>query len=262
MLNPISTRVTQFDYFDEILGHPRWRGKKILDFGGNAGVLLKGAGDEIDHADYCCMDVGRAAIEHGRRTFPRANFVHFDRYSSEFNPDGARYLPIPDVGKFDLVLCFSVFTHIDRTEMVELVDSLRRLLAPGGTLAFTFCDARYDRSLSNPDLPKGSDVRKVLEWSQARNTAADIDRLVERAMRAQWCVVIDEEVYCDSPGDELSHQVRTGRAGESYGSYFTVDFMQSLFPDATIHDPVPPEWQHCCVLECGGKATAFVESRP
>jgi len=246
--NTISTRCTQFDYFDEVLGHPSWKGRKVLDFGGNAGNFLLGSGDAVDHEDYWCMDVLRPALDHGRQRFPRAHFVHFDRYSSEYNPGGVRGLPIPDCGvAFDVIVAFSVFTHNDRSEMLELLGSLRRMLAPGGKLAFTFCDARYDRSLSDPSLPPGSDVRKNLTWQQVRNTAEDIDRLVERAMRARWCVVIDEEVYCE-PGDELSHQVRQGKPGESYCSYYTTDYMQSLLPDAAIVAPVPPEWQHCCVL--------------
>jgi hypothetical protein len=140
-----------------------------------------------------------------------------------------------------------VFTHIDRVEMLELVGSLRSMLAPEGVLAFTFCDPRYDRSLSDPKLPSGSDVRKNLERERVHNSSSDIDNKVERASRSNWCVVIDEEVYVD-PGDELCHQKRVGKINESYCSYFTVDFMSSLFPDAAVLPPVSPEWQHCCVL--------------
>jgi hypothetical protein len=28
--------------------------------------------------------------------------------------------------------------------------------------------------------------------------------------------------------------------------------MASLFPDATVHPPVSPEWQYCCILKNGG----------
>ena len=45
--NLVSTRVTQFPYFDEQLGHPRWKGRKILDFGGNVGTFLASAGDVL-----------------------------------------------------------------------------------------------------------------------------------------------------------------------------------------------------------------------
>ncbi len=248
MQNHISTRVTQFAYFDEALDRPVWNGRKILDFGGNIGNFLMGTNGSVDHDDYWCMEVNRAVIEEGRRRFPRAHFVHFDRYSSEFNPDGVRWQALPDCGvKFDFILAFSVFTHTDRSEMLELVNALQGSLAPGGALAFTFCDARYDRSLSDPSLPHGSDVRKNLERVRNRNTDEDIERLVARACDAAWCVVIDEEVYVE-PGPEISHQRRSGTPWESYCAYFTVEHLQSLFPGARVVPPVKPAWQHCCVL--------------
>ena len=107
--------------------------------------------------------INPAVIAQGRRIYPRAHFVHFNRYSSQYNPHGIRHLPIPDCGvKFDFILAFSVFTHVDENEMVESVGALRRMLAPDGVLAFTFFDPQYDRSLSDPALPRGSTVLRNL----------------------------------------------------------------------------------------------------
>lgn len=248
MLNLISTRVTQFAYFDQLLGGPVWKGRKVLDFGGNIGTFLVGAGDNVDHDDYWCIDLNHEVIREGRRLYPQAHFVHYNRYSSQYNPKGVRYLPIPDCGlKFDIILAFSVFTHVHQSEMLELIEQLRGMLSPGGALAFTFCDARYDRSLSDPELPSGSDVRKNLERRRFKNSARDIDEIVERASQSNWCLLIDEELYVE-PGDELSHQERLGKPEESYCTYFTVEHMTSLFPEAKVLPPVSPEWQHCCIL--------------
>jgi SAM-dependent methyltransferase len=251
--SPVSTRVSQFAYFDQVLDHPVWSGRKILDFGGNVGGLLAGAGNSIDHADYWCIDLNHAAVEIGRRRYPRAHFVHYDRYSSQFNPDGVRHLPIPDCGlKFDLILAFSVFTHAHQIEVNELVHQLQSMLAPKGVLAFTFCDARYDRSLTGP-VPSGSDVQKILEKLKDKPSAreirqiGDIDEIVERACQANWCLLIDEQLHVE-PGPEVSNQERLGAPGESYNSYFTVDCIASLFPRGTVLPPVRPEWQHCCIL--------------
>jgi hypothetical protein len=252
--SPISTRVSQFGYFDEMLGRPVWRGRKVLDFGGNVGGLLTGAGDNVDPANYWCIDVNRAAIETGQRRYPRAHFVHYDRYSSQYNPDGVRHLPIPDCGlKFDIILAFSVFTHAHQIEMKELVQQLENMLTANGVLAFTFCDARYDRSLSSPDLPAGSDVRKILEKLKDKPSAraipenGEIDEIVAQAVKAKWCVLIDDRLYVE-PGSEISGQERVGDPEESYNSYFTADYISSLFPDGTVLPPVSPEWQHCCIL--------------
>jgi SAM-dependent methyltransferase len=250
----ISTRVSQFAYFDQVLDHPVWSKHKILDFGGNVGGLLAGAGNNIVHTDYWCIDLNRAAVEEGRRRYPQAHFVHYDRYSSQFNPGGVRHLPIPNCGlKFDIILAFSVFTHAHQIEMNELVHQLQSMLAPKGVLAFTFCDARYDRSLTSPDVPSGSDVRKILEKLKDKPSSlkihppGDIDEIVERARQANWCILIDEKLHVE-PGPEICHQERMGAPGESYNSYFTVNYMASLFPKATVRAPVRPEWQHCCIL--------------
>jgi SAM-dependent methyltransferase len=248
MHNLISTRVTQFAYFDQLLGGPAWKGRKVLDFGGNIGTFLVGAGDRVDHDDYWCIDLNREVIERGRHAYPRAHFVHYDRYSSQYNPRGTRHLPIPNCGlKFDIIVAFSVFTHTHQSEMFELVEQLRGMLSPTGVLAFTFTDARYDRSLSDPELAAGSDVRKMLERNRVKNTSRDIDQIVQRACEAKWCLLIDEEL-CVEPGDEFSHQQRRGQPDESYCTYYAVDYMASLFPDAKVHPPVSPEWQHCCLF--------------
>jgi SAM-dependent methyltransferase len=237
--NLVSTRRTQFSYFDQLLARPVWKGRRILDFGGNVGTFLVGAGDRVEHKDYWCIDLNLDVVEQGRRTYPLAHFVHYNRYSPQYNPNGVRHLPIPEWGvKFDFILAFSVFTHVDRSEMLDLVKSLQRLLAPEGVLAFTFDDPYYDRSRSDPSRPPGSAVQRHLE---SRGGG-------QPARRIRWCVLIDADFYVE-PGDELCHQTRVGKPLESYCSFFTVDYMASLFPGATLHPPVSPEWQHCCILK-------------
>ncbi len=223
MITHISERQTQFSYFDQLLEGPVWNGSKILDFGGNVGGFLVSAGNQVDHNDYSCLDVTEAAIEQGRLNFPRAHFVFYNRYSSYFNPNGIRNLPVPDLGvKFDIILAFSVFTHTHRSEMIELVEQLRGMLVPQGFLAFTFFDPRYNNLWADCNLPSGADT--------------------------DWCVVVDGELYLE-PGHELSQQERCGKPGESYCSYYTEEYMASLFPGATVLPPVNSESQHVCILK-------------
>ena len=232
-----------------MLGGPVWKGKKTLDFGGNVGGFLVSAGDHVDHDDYWCLDLTQAAIDEGRRSFPRANFVYYDRYSSYFNPSGVRNLPVPDLGlKFDIILAFSVFTHTHRKEMIELVEQLRSMLVRQGVFAFTFCDPCYDRSLCDPRLPPGTGVIDMSGRQQAESASLKIEGTVETARNANWCVVVDDQLYVE-PGNELCQQERRGKPGESYCSYFIADYMASLFTNATVLQPVSPEWQHCCVLK-------------
>lgn len=251
MATIISTRETQFCYFDQVLGGTSWTNKKILDFGGNVGGFLVDAGDRVNHANYWCLDLNRDVIMQGGRRFPRAHFCHYNRYSSQYNPDGVRNLPIPDLGlRFDIVMAFSVFTHTHRNEMLELVHQLRGMLATGGVLGFTFTDPSYDRSISDPRLPSGTDVRKILTWQQAANPSLEIEDLVETARHSRWCLLVDDKLHVEAE-DSLSNQEHQGKPWESYCSYFTVDYMRELFADAIVVPPASPEWQHCCIVEKG-----------
>ncbi len=124
---------SQFAYFNRQLDDPDWRGKKVLDFGGNNGNLLFGPDCTIRLEDYYCVDVIREAIADGRGRFPQAHWIHYNRYNCSFNPDGIAGLPLPDMGtEFDTIVAYSVFTHTTREEMKELVGQLRTRLAPGG----------------------------------------------------------------------------------------------------------------------------------
>ena len=91
----------------------------------------------------------------------------------------------------------------------------------------------------------------MLSWQQAGNAALDIERIVETARQSDWCLLIDDKLYVE-PGREFSSQDYSGKPWESYNSYFTVDYMSSLFPDGKIFPPVKPEWQHCCVFKSTG----------
>ena len=254
MWNPICGRTSQFMYFDVILERPAWKESKILDFGGNIGGFLVGAGDAVNHDDYWCIDINKEVVEQGRRNHPRAHFVHFNRHSTQYNPEGIRNLPIPDCGlKFDIIIAFSVFTHVHPVEMVELVYDLRSMLTPHGVLAFTFTDPTYDRSLNDPSLRPDAGVQEMLRQNKDKLPALQVEEMVKRADQSKWCLLIDDRLYVE-PGDEFSHQQRQGRPEESYCSYFKPDWIQSLFPDGKVHAPVRPEWQHGCVLTGSSRA--------
>jgi hypothetical protein len=218
-------KATQFAYFDKQLGHPNWRGKRVLDFGGNKGNLLLDPACTIRHQDYYCLDVIGEAIEEGRKTFPDANFIHYDRYNCSFNPEGVRELPVPDLGvEFDFILAYSVFTHTTFEEMKELVAQLRQ---HGRTVAFTFIDPQWNGNL---------------RWRLEKHNPQDrVETLLSREM--QWCSLVNgTELYVNSSGVFDFQDCMT------YNVYYTEDFMRAQFPNATIEKPVNGEMQHCCEL--------------
>jgi SAM-dependent methyltransferase len=238
----VSRKYEQFSYFDQQLGHPEWRGRNVLDFGGNCGNILLAPKCSIDHERYWCLDVSPDGIAAGKRAFPRANFIWWDRYNVNFHPDGRRGAPLPDFPhKFDIIVSYSVFTHLDLPETDEFLAQLLALLNPGGALAFTFIDPHFH---SWPDEYPGTNLMWRLERMSAK-VRAEAAAMQERVR--EWdcfTLVGDGDLY---PGaDPLPDPARY--AGAEYHVFHTVDFMARKFPSAEIHPPANFEMQHCCVL--------------
>ncbi len=226
----------QFAYFDAQLDHPDWTSKTVLDFGGNKGNLLLDPACTLPHRNYYCLDVISEAIDEGRRTFPQAHFVHYDRYNCSFNSEGEVGLPIPKLGiKFDLILAYSVFTHTTWEETKDMVEQLQSRLPPGGALAFTFIDPHWNTERGNN-----------LAWRLAKSNATDqVEALLEQCRDACWCSLVNgSELYVESNG-EWDHDGKC----MTYNVYYSEDFMRAQFPRAIIKQPVNGEMQHCCILE-------------
>lgn len=236
----ISQKFGQFAYFDEQLGRPSWAARKVLDFGGNAGNLLRDPRLPIPHANYWCMDVSRDAVELGRRLYPEANFIFYDRYNYEYNPGGVKGLKIPDPGhRFDYILVLSVFTHTDEREMFGLLDELRGLLGERGTLAFTFLDPRH--------TPRGSRSNNLRYYAEDRLDfdAGAAASALDEAERALRCTLAGSRLFVGRCAPE---GFRGGARG-GYLAFHTVEHIRALFPAAEIREPVEPiPRQHCCIL--------------
>jgi hypothetical protein len=74
-----------------------WTAKTVLDFGGNRRNLLIDSIDRIRSQAYYCVEVIKEAIDEGRRRFPEAHWVHYNRYNCSFNPEGTADLLIPEL---------------------------------------------------------------------------------------------------------------------------------------------------------------------
>ncbi|MGK4585123.1 class I SAM-dependent methyltransferase [Kitasatospora sp. HPMI-4] len=247
----ISARTGQFRYFDRQLGRPGWPAKRVLDFGGNVGNLLLDPECTIRHGHYWCLDVIPEAVEEGRRRYPDATFLHYDRYNFEYNPGGTRRLPVPDLGRFDVILAQSVFSHTSKAEMRELVAQLRTFLTDDGVLAFTFIDPYFKpppgwaRAEEWPDLDN-------LRWRLAsarrwQEPGMDVEALEAEATSARitWATLVNNEDFVlDSGGDWC----REGEERTHYMVFCTEEHMRSVYPDADVLPPVQPERFSCAVL--------------
>ncbi|HJY31246.1 MAG TPA: methyltransferase domain-containing protein [Pyrinomonadaceae bacterium] len=245
----LSSKTGQFTYFSQQLGERNWRTKNVLDFGGNIGNMLRDPNCTIDEERYWCIDVVRESIERGKDVFPKSHWIFYDRYSFFFNPQGAKELKLPEIEVlFDYIVAYSVFTNTSRADMLNLVRQLEERLSDGGALAFTFIDPNYH---AWPDRdPRNNFVWRLEREIYLENTLdIDVQRLAEHAKGAEWFVLVNgEDLYLET------EQIRNYKPHEqrTYHTFYTVEYMKSLFPRATIVPPVNDEMQHCCVLRKHG----------
>src|ERR1051325_10621588 len=194
----LSTRSGQFTYFALELNDFKWGGKDVLDFGGNVGNILQDPNSTIDVERYWCIDVVKDAVELGKKIYPRAHWLHYDRYCFFFNPYGVPHLKLPEIEQqFDYIVAYSVFSNTSLTDMVELVTELKRLLKKGGALAFSFIDPHYH---SWPNEYDGDNLQYRLKRIKAEeNPDVDTETIVNRAQHASWCLLVnDRDLYVET----------------------------------------------------------------
>jgi len=245
----VSRKMGQFTYFSQQVGESIWRGKKVLDFGGNIGNLLKDPNSNIAPEDYWCIDVDRDALDRGQAVYPKSHWVFYDRYCFFFNPHGVPNLTLPQVDQsFDYIVAYSVFTNTTQTDMVQLVEQLERLLAPNGTFAFTFIDPNY---FSWPGQYRGNNFQWRLEREEElageRGGTLNLNKpeLMQRAQRANWLMLVNSnDLYIETEAIQPyePEQQRTCHA------FYTEEYMKNLFPHAAVLAPVNDEMQHCCLI--------------
>jgi SAM-dependent methyltransferase len=250
----ISDNFRQFYYLDRQLQRPDWRGRRILDFGGNCGNFLSQAKGRVRPDCYWCLDVSRDALEEGRKQYPAAHWIFYDRFNLQYNPTGTPSLSIPTIlPTFDFIAAYSVFTHTSENEMLELVAQLRTKLEPRGTLVFTFIDPHCV-----PETPRRHAAEKHarllqtrdsnLQWRLNRrkdvNPLFDAEEPVLRAAGCERCWLVNDHLYL--PGE--SQLERSASPDPLYESFYTSEYIQTLFPDAEVLAPVNGERQHACLL--------------
>lgn len=245
----LSSKMGQFTYFSLQLGEKDWRRKNVLDFGGNIGNILRDPNCTIEHDRYWCLDVVEESIGRGQAAFPEAHWIFYDRYCFFFNPLGTSMLKLPPIAEsFDYIVAYSVFTNTSQTDMLDLVSQLENRLTEGGTLAFTFIDPNYK---SWPDTYRGNNLvwrleREIfLENEKGNKLEINVESIARKANDAAWFVLVNgEDLYLET------EQIRTYEpvTQRTYHTFYTANYVKSLFPRATIMPPVNDEMQHCCVI--------------
>ena len=136
-------RIERLNVFKKATGIDNWQGLKVLDYGGNAGNLLRDGlkTGEIVQSDYTCLDVDKPVLAECREEFPEANWVDYDRYNPVYNSKGWKDLPLPfEDDSFDIVCAYSLHSH---TSYEDLVFDLEEMQRVGKVVATSVVDLEF-----------------------------------------------------------------------------------------------------------------------
>lgn len=118
--HPRNNTTNRFPIFKEVFGDIS--DAKILDFGGSSGNLLYFSNKEIKEELYTCTDIMTSALTKGIKEFPKANFIHYDRFNWMYNHNGNKDLVFPKLDNtYDYIWAYSVFSHTDLDEFCKTI---------------------------------------------------------------------------------------------------------------------------------------------
>jgi SAM-dependent methyltransferase len=151
-------------------------GKRVLDFGCGAGRTLRHLVVDQTGAELWGCDIDEPSIEWLRQNMsPPLNVFT----NAEVPP-----LDQPD-GKFDLIYCVSVFTHLTR-HWAEWLLEMHRLLAPGGLLLATYMGRGFSQEIAHEEWDEDRVGMMVLAPGQSWDKGGPMVFHSEWWIRSHW----------------------------------------------------------------------------
>ena len=227
--NHIHDYYSIFSYFAEQMGEPFewWEDKKVLDFGGNWGNVLRDPKCTIKPENYWAVDVSKSAMEAGAARFPRAHWHHYNRWNFMYNYTGNLHEPLPDMGTFDVILSYSVLTIGEMPEMVRTInEDLLPLLNPGGVFMNTYLSM-------DDEWPMRFFLRK------RGNTPEEVQQLLDEARSKDFVYFVGKNILTQSEEElrSLPQDVML--------TFYKDEKIQQLFPTCEIKPVVLRDDRHC-----------------
>jgi SAM-dependent methyltransferase len=106
----------------------------VLDFGCGVGRVLRWLRATMPHSQFTCADTDAEAIAWLGEHYTGIQLISLTK-------DGLPPIAVPDA-RFDLVLAYSVFTHLDVNYQDAWLAELRRVVMPDGMLLLTISGPR------------------------------------------------------------------------------------------------------------------------
>jgi SAM-dependent methyltransferase len=123
----------------------------VYDWGCGCGRVLRWIEDEAPKAKLFGSDIDKPAIEWLNSNYPNLRVRH--------QRNGLPPLPFW-FGKFDLILAYSVLTHLDEKYQDAWLSELRRRTKPGSVLLLTISgDAMWRRTMDTSNHPRLAELR-------------------------------------------------------------------------------------------------------
>jgi SAM-dependent methyltransferase len=133
---------------------------RVLDFGCGVGRVLRWLQATMPKSQFTGADTDAAAIAWLREHYSGVELVSLMR-------NGLPPISVPD-SRFDLVLAYSVFTHLDVEYQDAWLNELRRVVAPSGMLLLTISGPRMlDHTLNKSGQANIGDLAKRVPQFQA-----------------------------------------------------------------------------------------------
>lgn len=162
----------------------------VLDFGCNQGNFLASAYRNsrqpvrFGPKNYIGLDINLTAVNAAKEKYPfTANKIHhYNKYHRSYNPSGIPGLLASNYinGTVDLIVAYSVFTHSTINETREVLNDLKTLLKPGGSIIFSMWTSEslegfYNYSSASRNIEKTPERYQELVAKQFNNVMYWVD---------------------------------------------------------------------------------------
>jgi Methyltransferase domain len=133
----------------------------IIDFGCNNGNFLRSSTD-VDSFQYTGIDVDRPALLAGSLEYPKKNWIAYSRHHPVYNPTGFKkilpLLPPTLLERPSQVVSYSVFSHFDIQEWIDILHWMGEVLPTGSSAWVTFCNIQNRDCVDFFRKKRGMDV--------------------------------------------------------------------------------------------------------
>jgi SAM-dependent methyltransferase len=176
-----------FEVFNDKTLNIDWKNVSILDYGCNQGNYLNSAREFINVDNYIGADIMQLSILNASMKHIDCKFLHYDKWHQAYNPSGDKTIKLSYVlhQKFDVIICYSVFTHNTIEQAKEELEDLKKLLNPNGVILFTIWRKEIFEPFSKWILERFDNVEpidfeslhyeKYAYWLDTSHVVTDVD---------------------------------------------------------------------------------------